>query len=1063
MQPFLQSIASAYLHHEKHRLIDTCFIFPNRRSALYLSDYIMKEAERLGITMVMPDVTTIVDFTESFTTETIPADRQEMVFILYGVYRDVVGATAGPEAAAAVDFNRFIQWADVLLNDFDDVDHALADTKTLFSNVENLKELSANYLTEEQIETLGHYFDTERLQADMKNFWNHIEYASDSHATKSFLRIWQVLDEVYNRFRKELLRRGIHSPGMSVRNAVAKAKQWGADDFPMRRYVFVGFDSLTNAQIAIMQRLKSLRNPDGSAMADFYWDTSSPAFNGEKAAQGIQSVRRYAQIFPSLYPCILPIKDFPKINIIGVPSRVGQAKAVGSILENIMDYSDSAFHNTDGSSANNPLRTAIILPEETLLTPILSSLPDNIGELNVTMGYKLRNTAVAGVIHDIATLQRRASRSKGSPVFYYEDVVKLLSNPIIRSFNPEACTKGVTEIQRRHTMSVPCSFFGEDLSPLQSIFTYIEPLTTPEIVIDYLQGAVEWLLSVVNKERSINDPTLHYTDAVDNDPDVQSLHYSIEVPQISNTAKAVQSAFLYAYADALDRLMQLSAKYLPKDIPLEKSTAFLLAERMVQNETLSFDGLPLRGLQIMGVLEARSLDFDTVVIPSMNEKVFPRAKFTASFIPTILRKAFGLSTPDDQENASTYRFYRMISRASNVFLIYDARSTGRRTQPSRFINQLRYIYKPKNLSKTTYSYVFHNPEEPGFVVNKTPAIMQKLNLLRSNGTDAKYLSASAIKLYISCPMSFYLSRVAGFSREDKPTEWIDESTFGTIAHSVLEHSFNSVLNGAPDGVLITTETIDRLTDQANPLIGKLTTRAVNKEFLTLPENELDTPLTGQNKLIGKIIEQYVINTLNRDKDITPFRYLHGEWGEGHDGPLTIRDADGNSSTFNFTCRIDRIDSVTDANGNSLLRIVDYKSGADKSEASSVSEVLTDHASVALIQLILYAEAYADRMGYDGPIQPMVYSLRQLMTGPISPYRIGEAPLIPQSVDELNHKAPKGKEKKWKITDYRDYAPMLNKLLIPIINEIFDPETPFRCTTDTSTCRFCKFTEICRKQ
>ena len=219
MKPFLQSIARTYLHHESDTLVDTCFVFPNRRSTVYFTDYMRAEAQKECRRIILPETTTIVDFTESFSQSSMAADRMEMVFILFGVYRDVVGAGAGAEAASSIDFNRFIQWADVLLNDFDDVDHALADPEQIFSNVERLKEISSNYLTAEQIEVLGHYFDTTNLRADVERFWNHIgphDSEGNHKASQGFLRIWQVLGEVYRNFIERLKQSGLHSPVLSA-------------------------------------------------------------------------------------------------------------------------------------------------------------------------------------------------------------------------------------------------------------------------------------------------------------------------------------------------------------------------------------------------------------------------------------------------------------------------------------------------------------------------------------------------------------------------------------------------------------------------------------------------------------------------------------------------------------------------------------------------------------------------------------------------------------------------------------------------------------------------------
>lgn len=1073
MTPFLQSIAHTYLQHESDTLLDTCFVFPNRRSTVYFTDYMREEARKAGRKIILPETTTIVDFTESFSGRSIPADRMEMVFILFGVYRDVVGAANGAERAASIDFNSFVQWADVLLNDFDDVDHALADPEMIFANVENLKELSANYLTPEQIEVLGHYYDTTGLRADMEHFWKHIDYPGndDTHkASHEFLRIWQALNEVYRNFQKRLEQKGLHSPGMSVRRAAAAVKAMGAGDFRWKRYVFVGFDTITNAQLAIMKRMQTLRHPDGTPLADFYWDLASPAFSGARQSDGARTVARYAQMLPPLYPCISPVGTFPPISVVGVPSRVGQAKAVGEILDKIRkERMHAAVDNTDGEAGegDNLMRDiAVVLPEENLLTPLLSSLPDGIGKLNITMGYKLRNTAVAGLLRDIALMQRRTSTCNGEKTFFWEDVVRVLSNPIMQERSFEACVHALFEIQTRHLMSIPRSFFEakDERRDMLAVFNPLPDRLAVNEAFDYQRDVVEWLETALTARPQPDNPTETAEEPdgkAEEEPDDSTGRETITVGNGANDVNAVQRAFLQAYAEAIDRLREFCTVYLPADAPIEKATAFTLADRMVQGEMISFDGLPLIGLQIMGVLEARSLDFSTLIIPSMNERVFPRVRFTASFIPPILRRAYGLTTPDQQEAAIAYRFYRMISRAGKVYLLYDARATGRRTQPSRFIHQLEYIYRPANFRRLTFDYRMHNPGETAFTVAKSESIKKKLERYRTQGPDALNLSASSIELYMNCPMAFYLQYIAGYAREDQHTEWIDESTYGTIVHEVLENIYAPMVENAPGGALVEKATLDNLLEKGNRTVDVLTTRAINRNFLHLPDDQLEFSLTGQNNLIGQIVAQYVKKTIERDRDLTPFVYLHGEWGKDNVGPLTLTDDQGKSMTINFTCRIDRVDKIYDPDGTPRLRIVDYKTGGDAVSAKSLEDPFTDHKTKGLLQLMLYAQAYAADKGLDEPIALSIYSLRKLMQNPVGPYEINIAPFRPQTEKDIAMKFARKYNDitKWRILDYRDYAPQFNARLIQLLEELFSDE-PFRCTDNEKNCGLCRFSSIC---
>ncbi|MDE6528160.1 MAG: hypothetical protein K2L78_03850, partial [Muribaculaceae bacterium] len=376
------------------------------------------------------------------------------------------------------------------------------------------------------------------------------------------------------------------------------------------------------------------------------------------------------------------VDKFPDISIAGVPSRIGQSKVLGQIL--------SSLFPSDSKSNERELRdTAIVLPEENMLLPLLNSLPAHLSPLNITMGYKLRNTAVAGLIRDIVGMQMRSYQSKVANTFFHEDVVNVLSHPLVRSYKPLVCTAILFEIQSKRLFNVPESLFAEPrFSGMEPVFRAVSDKNNPVNVFDYLSGLLQWLSDAVSPSLSDNSP------ATDSGTDAVSVPDDVAVVRGGDSEQGrsiiLQEAFLRRYANAVERLKSLSGRYISNGVVnLENSTVFNLVERMVQGEMLNFEGVPLKGLQIMGVLEARSLDFDTILIPSMNERVFPRARFTASFIPVVLRNAYKLPTPEDQENVYAYFFYRMISRAKRVFLLYDARSTGLKSrQMSRYVHQL---------------------------------------------------------------------------------------------------------------------------------------------------------------------------------------------------------------------------------------------------------------------------------------------------------------------------------------------------------------------------------------
>lgn len=1058
MKPFLYSVAEAYFTHEADSLIDYCFVFPNKRSAVYFSDYLATIAAEHQCRIVFPATATIVEFVDSFS-EGCFAERMELIFILYGVYRGVIRERHGAKEAETVDFNRFIYWADVLLNDFDDVDNSLANVREVFRNVENLKEISANYLTPEQVEIIKHYWNDEKIPQEVREFWNHVahgggENEQQKNVSAGFIRLWQVMHEIYTVFQCRLTDLGLHTSGMAYRKAANTLKECGVGQLPFKRYIFVGFNNLSGAEKAIFAALRDTPYPaTGASVGDFYWDLASPAFNDDSMTAG-KVVHRYAHEFPSLYECGEVAPEFPEIEVIGISSRIGQAKAVSGLLQRIYPQSKTI-------DAEKLRKTAVVLPEENMLLPLLNSLPENLTPLNITMGYKLRNTAVAGLIRDIVSMQMRAYKSSIANTFFYEDVINVLSNPLVRSFRPLLCTQLLLEIQQQRLFNVPESLFAESrFSGLEPVFRFIADKNRTTDVFAYLSDLLKWLSEAVRSTLKVDENTAQPNDEDDECGDVLENDSSAKVLNVENGSRSfvLQEAFLKRYESAIARLRALGERYLGSgEVFLENATVFNLVERLVEGETLNFDGVPLKGLQIMGVLESRSLDFDTLFLPSMNEKVFPRARFSASFIPSVLRKAYHLPTPEDEENVYAYFFYRMIARAKKVYLLYDARATGLKSrQPSRYIHQLVHIFKPKGLRRSVLPYRLTSTDPTEIKVEKTPEIMAIINRYRSK-ENPLYLSASSIKQYVSCPMSFYLEKIAHYRREDDMNEWMDESTYGTIVHEVFERLYGKRLEGREGGAQITAQTLEDMRSNVHE-IDRLITETINLHYRKLGEGCLE-PLSGDTKLIGLMIKEYVREVLRKEQKLAPFTYLNGEWRE--DSQLKLVGSHDNEIMVNFTCRIDRIDRYIGDGRFPRVRIIDYKTGADAVRTPLLSNMFTDSDKKAFLQLMLYAQAYAQFKLCSEPIQPMIYSLRKIMTADIEPL-IGPCPVVPNvEFADMKKNGKRGSDS-WYILDYKDYVASFNDLMIPYLEELFDASKPFVSAEDEDACKFCSFKSICRK-
>lgn len=1057
-EPFLKSIARAYAGEPQEKLIDYCFVFPNKRSATFFSHYMAGFQRKVSPTSIQPETTTISDFVDNLTPG-IPAERLEQILLLYRAYSRVLvrrseslpGGAPVEDIASEIDINRFVYWADVLLSDFNDVEMYLADPKEIFRNVELLKEISANYLQPDDWKAAERFFNLDKSsQRHVAEFWNHIMHneadGERSKAVSGFVRIWQVMDEVYRAFREELISRGLRTSGMAYTSALEFLEGAGCDDLPHSRYVFVGFTMLSKAEERIFRLLRDMPGTDGSPMADFYWDVASPVFRDmDNSAAGFMN--RYAREFPSLYPCVEKLDRFPQIHIIGVPSRAAQAQIAGHLVaaEHPLDLEEDSPHTAEALR-----HTAVILPDERMALTVVSAIPEQIKPLNITMGYRLRNSPVWGLMRAVVSLQLRGRKDRGGYAFFNEDVRRVLSHPVLRDGAGEACTLAMRHINESRMIMIGASLFTHPwYSQLLPVFTPVPHDSPAEAVFSYLKDLLGWLDSLLSGKVEEDGDDSGDDAPLEFDEDGAPIGARTE----GSANRLVDRVLLRRYAEAADHLRELLSEYIDQQRqPLVPSTVFSLVERLISGETVNFEGRPLRGLQIMGVLEARSLDFRTVILPSMNEKIFPRTRFQPSFIPEQLRRAYGLSTIEHQEGIFAYYFYRMISRAEKVFLLYDTRPGSRGGgQMSRYLHQLQRVYHPAGLTRELIPFNIPSPDDAMLAQRKTPEIMAVLNRFRSK-ENPLYLSPSSVNTYIDCPMKFYLAYIAGYKEESEVLEWLDEGTYGTIVHEAIQKIYDNRL-AHPGGERVDAAALTAMgSDTA--VINREVTRAMNRYFHLLGTDN-DTPLPPSSAMMGRMIARQISDLFRLEKDFGTFTYIGGEIP--YENYLSFTgsfesDEPGSARrrfSVNMKCKIDRVDRLE----NGLLRIVDYKTGGDDTGITSIDEIFDQPKSPqatrkkAILQLMIYCQAYADLQRNDEPMQPMIYQIRKLLESGLKPVT-------------TSNRGGEGKRRE-PLNDYHDIIDEVNDRLIGVFEEMFDPSVPFRCA-EKEECAYCKFTSVCRK-
>ena len=898
--------------------------------------------------LLAPKMFTINDF---FSRESglKTADRITLLMELYECY-----ASLNPKAES---LDEFIFWGDVILGDFDDVDKYLVDPKQIFTNVADYKRIqdTFSYLSEDQREA-------------MKVFVSHFK---DSSAIKdSFLQIWNIMYPLYEMFNRRLREKGIAYEGMMYRSLVSKTASL---EFTSASYVFVGLNALNECERSL---LKMMYN---RGLAEFCWDWSgSMAKDPKNKASFFMSDN--VKDFPQAFGIDEQGLVLPEFNVLNVPSSYGQVKHLENILEQVSD--------PEGTE------TAVVLPDETLLIPLLNSVPESVKDINVTMGYPLSASEVFVLMSDIAKMQMHLRRKEDGWYFYHKHVWDILANGLLD------CRKEADEIKKAGKFYIP----QDDLNGHPILDLIFRP---------------------VLKDLASSDPD--QTDAFAEY--LQNIVSHIVPLKSDDDEAAIEIDAAKAYYTAVNSLRTRRLHILP-------STFVKLLETLVSTASVPFKGEPLKGMQIMGPLETRALDFRNVVVLSCNEGMFPRRSVSSSFVPPELRKAFGMPTYEYQDSVWAYYFYRMVSRAEKVWLVYDSRTEGlKRGEESRYIKQLKYHY-----GVPIASYVAHADlltfEKDDDKVEKTPQMMDKI--------EAITFSASSIQNYVLCPMKFYYHSVMEIKKDEDVAESLDSRMIGNVYHNTMRDLYfgeDAMESEVPFEKMdcqsergmdeVSAEYLDKwLSEEKLPVITS------KVESLMKAELNVDE-IRGRDLVVRSVIVRYVLETLRKD------RMILQKYGAG---AFDIIGLEKKVNAEVYGCRffgvMDRIDSVVPG----LVRLVDYKSGADSQkvldvaggdEEKVISRIFDGSASYrkdykAAIQFHIYGKMLkAAGLAEEECVTSSLYSTAEIFRNPPA--------IFPENVK---------------------FSGMMDERLERIIAELKDMDVPFERTNDKDTCAFCDFKMIC---
>lgn len=956
MKAFLQNLASALYHEYGNELFKITLVFPNRRAGVFFQKYLAESAEN---SIFSPKIITIQELFESISDLKL-ADKVDLLVLFYEQYARISNTNES--------LDDFLYWGEMLLNDFSDIDKYLVDAKQLFKNINNLKLMDdeMSYLSEEQITAI-------------RQFWDNFRHDKKNETKDKFMETWQILLDLYISFREMLSSKRLAYEGMIFREIAERTQTKDIFEIPSEQIIFIGLNALTPAEITLLEYLKT------HDIADFYWDYESNLVKDKKnkASYWVESNLRR---FPSKISISNGNNYASKkqVSVIGVPSAVGQAKIANQLINNLISEKNI-------EAPNIGLNTAIVLPDENLLLPILYSVPKEIEKINVTMGYSLQHSAVVSLISAIASMQLNTREEKDGVFIYYKFVLAILNHPLISKSIEKVTDELKSHIQKHNRVMVSIEELGRD-KLLRHIFT---PQNNWHEVSDYLR----YILTALHKHLST-----HQSDSDDNKEDTRAADIELE--------------FIVQYYKSINRLEDSLNNVNNMSI----DAYFRLLKQLSQSISISFKGEPLSGLQIMGILETRALDFENLIILSMNEGTFPLKRPSNSFIPYTLRKAFNMPTYEHQDSTYAYHFYRMISRAKRIFMLYDTRSEDMQTgEVSRYFHQMKYLYNDIfNIDEIMVNYNVSSPETKSVSVEKTDQIMMKMQKFLSGG-DA-FLSASSINNYINCPLQFYLSNVEDLSEENDVQESIEASTFGTIYHAVMQNIYDKYKNKT-----ILPDTINSILNNTDYINNLIIDAFSEHYFMQKGERR---KLTGHLYLISEIINDYVRQTLKYDKRLTPIKYIDSEY------KFKIEYKVSNDITVNIKGSIDRIDIYKDK-----IRVIDYKTGKGDLRFSEIEDLFDDSKKDRkshILQVFFYSLAYNSN---NMPVSPGIYYLREIFNDNFDPRIINDK----THIDNVEYLMDEFKER-----------------LNVVITEIFDKSIPFRQTADESRCKWCTFKEVCRR-
>lgn len=982
MKAFLKIVAKDMLEKYGTDMSDIAVVFPNKRASLFLNNYLAQLAHKPIWT---PTYITISDLFRRHSDLKV-ADPIKSICDLHKTFVKCTGIDE--------TLDHFYGWGQLLLADFDDVDKNMVDAKQLFANLSDIHELDdVSYLTDYQKEMIRKFFS---------NFTDD----HNSELKKRFLQLWCHFYDIYTEFNQRMTDQGLAYEGALYRSVVSNE----SIEFRHKKYLFVGFNMMQVVELNLLDRLKK------QGKAAFYWDYDQYYMDGNNEAG--HYIRQYLPYYPN------ELADYPQQEIYNNMTKNKDITYISAPTENIQARYVNSWLKENGRYKMGR-NVAIVLSDESLLQSVIHSLPQEVGSINITIGYPLQQTPFYSLIQQLIQLQGIGHPKQGD-TYRLHYVLIALRHPYTRYIS-EKYTELLAKLDEQKRFYPSREFLSLDGDEgLTLLFRNLEEATASQD--EYNRKLITYLLDVLRTigthAKELNDPLFHES--------------------------------LYRTYTLLNRLQDL---IIAGDLQVDIITLERLIQQLIQTTSIPFHGEPAEGIQVMGVLETRNLDFDHILVLSCNEGKLPKGVNDSSFIPYSLRKAYGLTTVENKVAIFAYYFHSMLQRAHDITLTYNnATEDGQSGEMSRFMLQMMVESQHSIRRKTLIAG--QKPLRPAYSdAQKTDEVMAVLD-------NIKMITPTFLNTYQRCQKQFYYKYVKGLLEPDEIDEdEVDNKIFGNIFHRAAElfyYTFASKDDIATDDqgkqrlirpIVITADNLDHALKDTS-LVYRLVDQAFREELFKVSSSDYHPKYNGLQLINKEVIASYLRQLITIDRRQAPFTIIGMEIVVST--TLGVATARG-QKLFRIGGFIDRLDSVA-ASGNpsalgnlaERIRVIDYKTGRSRtSHPKDIEEVFSTQPLAIgkhndyYLQAILYSLIVKNDRRYNPAQEPVSPGLLFIQNA---------------GADDYDPTLKLGKEL---LTDVAPLEAEFTDHLRSLLADIYDPALPLKPTEDKKRCVFCPYAALCK--